>query len=387
MRPVKVRKSAAISPAAAESARATRQALPFASRRFHVLFNSLFKVLFNFPSRYLFAIGLATVFSLRWSLPPALGCIPKQPDSEKTPSTHANRRHGPDTRYGTKPRSEGRGRSATRARRILYATIPERSKSDRIRRWAHPASLARVVSSDLRPKCKRRHTCRGSTTFAIDRGDLAKRGHLFEVDPPPPRSPIACRTLADFDGTAETQLRPSSTREPSDPPPRAIIVYRFSFYEAVATGLILSAERTISRPSLETARVLDARERLVPCRAPQRARLDLDKRERRPIVFSDTGPAVASRSGSNRRTSLNHSIGSSDGRKPESRSLSELTRQIAPPTKNGHAPPPTESRKSSQSVNPHCVRAGFATILPPEPKDFGFPKAAGEVVKVTPPDR
>ncbi|CAK8680632.1 unnamed protein product [Clavelina lepadiformis] len=24
---------------------------------------------------------------------------------------------------------------------------------------------------------------------------------------------------------------------------------------------------------------------------------------------------------------------------------------------------------------------GFATILPPEPKDFGFPKAAGEVVK------
>ena len=35
----------------------------------------------------------------------------------------------------------------------------------------------------------------------------------------------------------------------------------------------------------------------------------------------------------------------------ESRSLSELTRQITPPTKNGHAPPPTESRKSYQSVN------------------------------------
>ncbi|KAF7690030.1 hypothetical protein HF521_011834 [Silurus meridionalis] len=43
---------------------------------------------------------------------------------------------------------------------------------------------------------------------------------------------------------------------------------------------------------------------------------------------------------------------------PESRSLSELTRQIAPPTKNGHAPPPTESRKSYQSVNPFRVRAG-----------------------------
>ena len=38
-----------------------------------------------------------------------------------------------------------------------------------------------------------------------------------------------------------------------------------------------------------------------------------------------------------------------------SRSLSELTRQITPPTKNGHAPPPIESRKSSQSVNPYYV--------------------------------
>ncbi|KMT14088.1 hypothetical protein BVRB_4g079130 [Beta vulgaris subsp. vulgaris] len=30
-------------------------------------------------------------------------------------------------------------------------------------------------------------------------------------------------------------------------------------------------------------------------------------------------------------------------------------KQIAPPTKNGHAPPPIESRKSSQSVNPYYV--------------------------------
>ena len=44
---------------------------PFTPERFHVLLNSLFKVLFNFPSRYLFAIGLVVIFSLRWSLPPA----------------------------------------------------------------------------------------------------------------------------------------------------------------------------------------------------------------------------------------------------------------------------------------------------------------------------
>ena len=40
-------------------------------------------MLFTFPSRYLFAIGLVPVFSFRWSLPPTLGCSPKQPDSAK----------------------------------------------------------------------------------------------------------------------------------------------------------------------------------------------------------------------------------------------------------------------------------------------------------------
>ena len=51
------------------------------SQQFQVLFNSLFKVLFIFPSRYLFAIGLVAIFSFRRSLPPNLGCITKQPDS------------------------------------------------------------------------------------------------------------------------------------------------------------------------------------------------------------------------------------------------------------------------------------------------------------------
>jgi hypothetical protein len=36
-------------------------------------FNSLFKVLFNFPSRYLFTIGLTVVFSLSRSLPAPWG--------------------------------------------------------------------------------------------------------------------------------------------------------------------------------------------------------------------------------------------------------------------------------------------------------------------------
>ncbi|XP_069445023.1 collagen alpha-1(I) chain-like [Ovis canadensis] len=64
---------------------------------------------------------------------------------------------------------------------------------------------------------------------------------------------------------------------------------------------------------------------------------------------------------------------------PESRSLSELTRQIAPPTKNGHAPPPTESRKSYQSVNPVRVRAGINQVGGSEHDDEepGVPVGAG----------
>ena len=55
--------------------------LPF--QQFQVLFNSLFKVLCIFPSRYLFAIGLSPIFSFRWNLPPILSCSPKQLDSLK----------------------------------------------------------------------------------------------------------------------------------------------------------------------------------------------------------------------------------------------------------------------------------------------------------------
>lgn len=73
---------------------------PFTSQRFHALLNSLFKVLFNFPLRYLSTIGLVPVFSLRWSLPPALGCIHKQPDSEKTGPRRDGGRYRPHTVHG-----------------------------------------------------------------------------------------------------------------------------------------------------------------------------------------------------------------------------------------------------------------------------------------------
>ena len=49
---------------------------PLPSQKFQALFDSFFKVLFIFPSRYLFSIGLSPVFSLGWNSPPNLGCIP-----------------------------------------------------------------------------------------------------------------------------------------------------------------------------------------------------------------------------------------------------------------------------------------------------------------------
>ena len=69
----------ACKPIARQASLTSSVSLPTISRTV----NSLSKVLFIFPSRYLFAIGLAPIFSFRWNLPPNLSCIPKQLDSSK----------------------------------------------------------------------------------------------------------------------------------------------------------------------------------------------------------------------------------------------------------------------------------------------------------------
>ena len=63
------------------------------------------QVLFNFPSRYLFAIGLGVVFSLTRSLPRTLGCTPKQPDSREKVGGNGRPPYGPITLYGQWPLS------------------------------------------------------------------------------------------------------------------------------------------------------------------------------------------------------------------------------------------------------------------------------------------
>ena len=96
------------------------------SQRFHGLLNSLFKVLFTFPSRYLSAIGLAPVFSLGWSLPPAWGCNPKQPDSTST-----------------NPRPAAPGFLALRGSHPLRHAVPSRLRARTVEQWTGTVRLSR----------------------------------------------------------------------------------------------------------------------------------------------------------------------------------------------------------------------------------------------------
>lgn len=112
---------------------------PLPSRQFQALFDSLFKVLFIFPSRYLFAIGLSPVFSLGRSLPPDLGCIPKQPDSLTAPRGATG--SGPDGAL-TLPGVPFQG---TWARSVAEDASPDYNSGDEATRfssWAGPGSLA-----------------------------------------------------------------------------------------------------------------------------------------------------------------------------------------------------------------------------------------------------
>ena len=87
----------------------TSRTPPFTTTQFHVLLNSLFKVLFNFPSRYLFAIGLGVIFSLTRSLPRTLSCTPKQLDSGEKSAQRGDRLTGLSPSMGHGPSQGGLG--------------------------------------------------------------------------------------------------------------------------------------------------------------------------------------------------------------------------------------------------------------------------------------
>ena len=102
--------------------------------------NSLFKVLCNFPSRYLFAIGLVSVFSLTRSSPRIWAALPSNP----TLHTHLSispTRYGPCTLYGRVLRS-GRLSSRTVKTSVIVTLHFVQPLSRTIQRWAFPCSLA-----------------------------------------------------------------------------------------------------------------------------------------------------------------------------------------------------------------------------------------------------
>ncbi|KAL2225388.1 UNVERIFIED_CONTAM: hypothetical protein Sindi_3118800, partial [Sesamum indicum] len=125
---------------------------PLPSRQFQALFDSLFKVLFIFPSRYLFAIGLSPVFSLGRNLPPDWGCIPKQPDSPTAPRGAAGSGHDGALTLSGAPFQGTWARSAAEDASPDYNSD---SEAARFSSWAVPGSLAvtrgilRVIPPDL----------------------------------------------------------------------------------------------------------------------------------------------------------------------------------------------------------------------------------------------
>ena len=113
-----------------------------ASERFHALFHSLFKVLFNFPSLYLFAIGLVVIFSLRWRLPPTSPCTRKQGDSLMIEIRTGCQRYGACTLPSMEPHSGELTLASRTDNNHLHATAPTTVANSRIQRWALPISLA-----------------------------------------------------------------------------------------------------------------------------------------------------------------------------------------------------------------------------------------------------
>ena len=112
---------------------------PLPSRQFQALFDSLFKVLFIFPSRYLFAIGLSPVFSLGRNLPPYWGCIPKQPDSQTAPRGATGSGHNGALTLSGAPFQGTWARSAAEDASSDYNS---NAGGARFSTWAFPGSLA-----------------------------------------------------------------------------------------------------------------------------------------------------------------------------------------------------------------------------------------------------
>ncbi|OIV89939.1 hypothetical protein TanjilG_27267 [Lupinus angustifolius] len=314
---------------------------PLPSRQFQALFDSLFKVLFIFPSRYLFAIGLSPVFSLGRNLPPDWGCIPKQPDSPTAPRGATGSGHDGALTLSGAPFQGTWARSAaedaspdynsdTEGDRFSWRpTDPHGSKSrkagggdthDRSRALAQPPSITAPSTADSVFNQPRALGLMASGATCVQRLDGSRDSAIHTK--------------------YRISLRSSSMQEPRYPLPRVFRIsvsqrrpheHRlradggelndFNFLGAFRAGVLLLGQEDTAEGS--------------PTETLLRLLLPLNDK------VQWTSHNVA---------------GSEPPTSPQSEHFTgPFNRQIAPPTKNGHAPPPIESRKSSQSVNPYYV--------------------------------
>ncbi|CAL5178897.1 unnamed protein product [Lathyrus oleraceus] len=91
----------------------------------------------SFPRRYLFAIGLSPIFSLGRNLPPAWGCIPKQPDSPTAPRGATGSEHNGALTLSGAPFQGTWARSAAEDASPDYNSNAE-GRADRFSWWAYP---------------------------------------------------------------------------------------------------------------------------------------------------------------------------------------------------------------------------------------------------------
>ncbi|KAF1891680.1 hypothetical protein Lal_00049252 [Lupinus albus] len=120
------------------SDRGTSPAPSASLRQFQALFDSLFKVLFIFPSRYLFAIGLSPVFSLGRNLPPIGAAFPNNPTRRQRSWCDRVR-----ARRGSHPlRRPFQGTWARSATEDASPDYNSDTEGVRFSWWAFPGSLA-----------------------------------------------------------------------------------------------------------------------------------------------------------------------------------------------------------------------------------------------------
>ncbi|KAG7528190.1 GAG-pre-integrase domain, partial [Arabidopsis suecica] len=252
------------------------------SRQFQALFDSLFKVLFIFTSRYLFAIGLSHVFSLGRNLPPDWGCIPKHPTRRQRLVV----RQGPGT-TGLSPSLAPLSRElrpGPSLRTLLQTTIRTPKTSDfklgSSRIWVIYSfrtgatdnikwiMFTTACGTSRRPWLGFRPTACGNTRETSFRPASAKeyRGRRFvtprQTCPRPEGWGATC--VQRLDGSRDSaihtkyriSLRSSSMREPRYPLPRVVLdLYRSTASaHTPSPGRRMPAVRRYAKPRIRRAR-------------------------------------------------------------------------------------------------------------------------------------